>query len=634
MRILLFAFYYLSLNCLVSCVGTVEDLDPASTKGINVGGSDIAFDGIYDVEVIANDKVEIYFYPSQLDARDVTYVISYDGLSIPKAVPGASLRPDYRGLLKYVLTGLDTNREYTFVVQAKDESGTESNSTLVKKARTFSNQTANFLGIGDVKNLPGFDGRTALKVEWPAAERIGSIFVPKEQDPIQYEITLLDSDVVTPVAFDDDVFEEPTRKVVFVGGEKISHQVNGLQPDTKYFVRVRAIHSGMNDYGADPSYSAEQNNTYILASTLSDDISSLEVEQDSFEVEIPSGGAGLYSLSTKWKAAEGSIDHYRVYYKKSSEGSAWSFYKSSRDEICSGPEVSDSSWNCTSISFEKESFTIADLTPFTDYDINLIACATRNCEAGNFVEYNSSPPYKTNPGHASFGGITEIIGAKYYWSLNEYYLQLTPPDFNSGVADGILVELKERSTGPSVDTFLNHPDNPSGLDISVANFDYRAATEITISGIDLNETVPYCFELVPYYYDNGVIVENRNNPVTRCKLPQLEVPTLEDFTGLDGAVLDSSTSTVNLTWSAPLQGVYEGYRLYVRIDGGTFNFSDATSGDANYMSIDIPYGQTSYQAPFLANGNYTFGILTYYTSDGTELFSEANTNTQTITVGP
>ncbi len=634
MKILLFAFYCLSFAFLGSCVGTVEDLNPESTKGINVGGTDIAFDGIYDVEVIANDKVEIYFYPSQLDARDVTYIISYDGLTIPESVPGASLRPDYRGLLKYVLTGLETNREYTFVVQAKDTSGTLSNSTLVKKARTFSNQTANFLGIGDVKNLPGFDGRTALKVEWAAAERLGSIFVPKEQDPIQYEITLLDSDVVTPVAFDDSVFEEPTRKVVLVGGEKISHQVNGLQPDTKYFVRVRAIHSGMNDYGGDPNYLSEQNNTYILASTLSDDISSIEVEQDSFEVEIPRGGEGLYSLDLTWKPAEGSIDHYRVYYKKSIEGSAWSFYKSSRDIICNGTETSDSTWNCNSISFEKEVFTIADLTPFSDYDVYLIACGTRDCEAGNFVEFSSNPPYKTNPGHATFVGLTDIVGARYYWSLNEYYLQFSPPDFNSGVADGILVELKARDTGPSVDTFLNHPTTPSGLDISVVNFDYRAATEITISGIDLTETVPYCFELVPYYFDNGVIIENRDSSVTQCKLPQLDVPTSDDFSGIDSAVLDTSTNTVNLAWTAPLEGVYEGYRLFVRTDGGNFIFSEATSGDANYMSIDIPYGETTYQAPFLANGNYTFGILTYYSSDGTEQFSESNTNVQTVTVGP
>lgn len=630
-----FSFFILfALLFLTSCVGTVEDKNPDLTKGLTLGGSKISFDGIYDAKAVANDKVEIYFYPSQVDARDVTYLISYDGLNVAKSVPGANLRPDYRGLLKYTLTGLDINTEYAFTVQAKNEKDIVSASTSVRKAKTFSNQTANFLGIGVVKNLPGFDGRTALRVEWPAAERVGSVFLPKEQDPVQYEIILLDSDVATPVAFDDTSFTEPFRKVVFVDGTKISHQVNGLQPDTKYYLRVRAIHSGVNDYGTDPNYLAEQNNSYILASTLSDDISSIEIDTSTFAVEIPRGQEGIYSLNISWKAAKGSFDHYRVYYKPASSGSVWSFYKSGRDEVCNGTETNDPSWTCKEISFEKEEFTITDLIPFTDYDIYLVVCGTKACELSDVVEYDSNPPYKTNPGHANFGGIEEIQGAKSYWALNEIYLKLTPPDLNTGVVDGILIELKERMNGPTEDTIINHPSIDSGLDLSVVNFDFKAATEITISGVSLNEFEPYCFALVPFYFDAGNIVENRSNVVTKCILPRVEAPTEEQFPGLANAVLDNTTNTITLNWLAPLGGVYQGFSVFVRADGGNFLFSEAKNGNPSYVRVDLPFGASSYQIPFLAPGNYKLGVLTYYNDGVSEIFSDTNTNVQSITVGP
>lgn len=618
----------------VSCVGTVEDKNPDLTKGLTLGGGKISFDGIYDARAIANDKVEIYFYPSSVDARNVTYLISYDGLDVAKSVPGANLRPDYRGLLKYTVTGLEINNEYAFTVQAKNETGVVSSSTSVRKAKTFGNQTANFLGIGTVKNLPGFDGRTALRIEWPAAERIGSVFLPKEQDPVQYEIILLDADVATPVAFDDTSFVEPFRKVVFVNGTKISHQVNGLQPNTKYYIRVRAIHDGVNTYGDDPNYLAEKNNSYQLAATLSDDISSIDIDTSSFGIEIPRGQEGIYSLISTWKAAKGSFDHYRIYYKPSVSGSAWSFYKSGRDEVCNGEETNDSSWYCKEISFEKETYTITDLIPFTEYDIHLVVCGTKTCELSDMVEFDSNPPYKTNPGHVNFGGIEEIEGAKFYWSLNEIYLKMTPPDLNTGVADGILVELKERLSGPTEDTFLNHPTIPSGLDLAVVNFDYKSATEVTVSGVSLSENEPYCFALVPYYIDAGNLVENRSNVVTKCILPRVEAPTSDQFPGLSNAVLDGSTNTWTLNWLAPLGGVYSGFSIFVRTDGGNFLFSEAKAGDANYVRVNLPYGATSYQIPFLGAGTYKAGVLTYYNDGVTEYFSEPNTNVQTVIVGP
>lgn len=618
---------------LCSCVGTVEDVNPNRTKGSAAGKGRIAFDGIYDARAIAHDKVEIFFYPSLLAVTDVTYIISYDGLTVEKTVPGANLRPDYRGLLKYTVSGLDINTEYAFSVQAKNSDGLISTSTLIKRAKTFANKTANFVGIGEVKNLPGFDGRTALRVEWPAAERQGTI-TPKDEDVIQYEIILLDSDVATPVAFDDLSFVEPFRKVVYVDGTKISHQVNGLQPDTKYFIRVRGVHKGMSTNGDDPSYKAEQNSNYILMGTLSDDMSTIDVDTSSFSVEIPRSVEGKYSLNTSWASAKGSFDHYRLYYKQSTAGTPWAAYKSARDTVCSGKETNDTSWSCVEIGFEKDRYTISDLVPFTNYDVYLLVCGTKTCAIGDAIEFSSTPPYKTNPGHAKFNGIYAIENAKYYWALNEIYLRLTPPDINSGVVDGVLVELKERVSGPLSDVFLNHPDYGSGLNLSVANFDYKIADEIIVSGVSLSESEPYCFSLIPYYYSEGNLIENRNNETTSCILPRVKTPTQDEFPGLTNAVVDSSTNTLTLAWAAPLGGVYQGFAIFLKIGGGPFLYSEGINSDPNYIRINVPFGYTSHQIPFMNNGDYQVGILAYYNDGSTETFSEPNINVQPFTVGP
>lgn len=624
-------FLFLLSITLVSCLGKVQDANPEITKGVNLGDAVVNFEGIYNAQAIANDKVEVFFYPAQGDSREFTYVVNYDGASFPLTFPGETLRPDYRGLLKVKVQNLEINKNYVFNVQVKNNFGIVSSNDKIISVSTYSNITANFAGIGDCKNLSGADGKNAITVEWPAAERQGSDFLKKEIDPVLYEIVLLDSDSATPVAFDDVTFSLPTRLVNYVDGKKISHQVNGLKPGTKYYVRVRAIHQGYSDYGSSPTYSKETNSDYIVIETLSDQASDVEINLDSFNVVLPSNSTGLTSLKTSWEQGIGAIDHYRVYYKKLSEGNSWAIYKNSRDEVCDGVETNDNNYTCLRVDLESNSRTLADLVPYTEYGVYAVACLNNECGPSFYLEYNSSPPYKTSPPTAPFSGIEEVLSAKYFWSLDEIFLKFTSPNINSGVANGLLVEVKERTTGePSIDTFLNHPILSNTSSLNISNFDYLNDTVISVKGVDISSDEPYCFSLLPYTLEEGTVVVSRSSEIVKCIKASIELPTADDFEGFNNSVFDASTNTMSLIWNTPSKGVYNKFFIFIRTDGGVFNFGEAVAGNINYLKFEIDYGETDYDFSFLPSGNYTFGILAYLELNNK--YSVFNTGLRSVTV--
>lgn len=626
MRILLI----FTLLFLASCLGKVEDANPNVTKGTNTGDAVLSFDGIYAANSISNDKAEILFYPVSGDPRDFTYVVNYDGATANYSFPGETLRPDYRGLLKVKIHNLEINKSYIFNVQVKNQYGIISSSKQTRTIKTYANITANFEGIANVKNLAGSDGKNSIIVEWPAAERQGSEFLKKEIDPVLYEIILIDSNSATPIAFDDETFVSPTRIVNYVDGLKIRHQVNGLKPGTKYYVRVRAIHHGYTQYGSSVSYKKEQNSDYLTIETLSDQLSDVDIDIDSFNVQLPDGNLGLFSLETSWELAKGAIDHYRLYIKKNTLGTSWGIYKNGKDDICDGVETNDSAYTCIKIDNNTSERVIADLEPYSEYDISLLSCLNVECSSGNYIEYNNSSPYKTAPPVAPFAGIEEVQKAKFYWSLDEIFLSFPSPNLNSGVADGLLVEVKERSSGsPSSDTFLNHPIEPNTSDLTIANFDFANDNLVSIRGVELDASEPYCFSMLPYTVENGSVVVSRSGEVTKCLTPTIDMPDAEDFPGIDNAVYDASTKSVTLSWAKPAKGIFNKYAVFIKV-GGSFNFGDAVGGAASYYRYEAEYSDTTMNFAFLPSGTYSFGVITYF--DLTDEYSIFNGNIRVIVV--
>jgi hypothetical protein len=621
-------FFIAFLFLFASCVGTVDDKNPETTKGASAGEKIIRFDGIVDAYGISHDKVEVLFFPAQALATQITYVVTYDGLAVPYTFPGETLSPDYRGMLKAVVPGLAINTNYNFQVQAiENETGIQSSSDKSVQAKTNSNITANFWGIANVSNLSGADGRNAVRVQWAAAERQGSDFVKKEIDPVNYEIVLLDADQLTPGSFDDGTQPNIKRKVVLVDGKKISHQVNGLKAGTKYFVRVQAIHHGYSLYGADPTYLRESNTRYMEIETLGDNASDIEVDLGTVDVQNGQGDAGLTSFNVTWDLAQGAFDHYRIYYKKKSEGASWNTYKSGKDDVCNGQETNDPAWLCKKIPYTQVAATISDLSPFTDYDVFVTICLNVTCgpaAGANFLEYQTNPPYNTDPGTAAFAGIEEIQQPKYYWALGEIYLKFTPPDLSTGVADGLLVEVKERSgaaEGPiAADTFLNHPTDANGTELFVPPFDFANDDEVIVRGIIPGAVDDYCFSLIPYIWKDvagtPTVEERRAGEVITCIKPRVQAPTAEEFLGIDQFNIDSGISAVTLSWLTPSGGIYDKFVIWIRNDGGVFNFAEARANNAAYTRYEVPFGTSTFTAPFLATGNYKFGVLTQFSGTG------------------
>ena len=623
-----------------SCVGTIDDKDAKVTKGESNGNAIFQFPGIIDVKAISDNKVEVYFFPASGDPKELTYSISYDGLSIPITVPGETLQRDYRGMLKVIVDNLNIDSEYSFTVQAF-VGDTASNNTATKSARTFSNRTADFYGIAQLRNLSGEDGKTALIADWVAATREGSeVGLKKEIDPIQYEIVVLNADTRTPDDFDSDnpaLDASGDRKKYFVTDKVTTATLNGLKPNTKYIARVRAVHFGYSENSDDPNYLKEQNTIYKEISTLDDSLAAIEVDLDAINIRPSDGRAGLTSLKLEWAPSSGAFSHYRVYYGPSDNSVPWSSKKDSRDQVCEGAE-SDNDVNtqyfCKNIDYTDNETVIADLEEYTDYDVHILICLTPECENDSYLQYNDKSPYETDPGFVDFLGISELETARNYWNLTDVYLQIPEINFNSGVIDGIAVLVKGRESGdPSVNTYLNHPDPniPNNSNIEIYDFDIYTDEEIRISGIDINSDEQYCFSLVPYINKNGTYeLDMSKASIEVCKVIRVKAPELADFNGAGIPAVDTTFDSVVLSWSTPTSGVYDRFVIFVRRDDQPFNFNEAIAGDSDYYRIEVPYGEQSYEFFGLSNGDYQFGVLTNLSSQG--LFSELNTNIRPVTI--
>jgi hypothetical protein len=585
------------------CVGVIEQLAAPITKGASTELPRINFYGVHDVIAIANDKVEVYFFPAVGEVRDLTYIISYDGAPNPISVPAENLRADYRGLYRYTIRDLEINRVYNFSVQVERVNGQRSDSTRSINVRTFSNLTANFFGIGSVRNTAGTDGLTSLAVSWPEAERRGTIFVPNELDTIEYEIVVVDSEFLTPGDFNNREFDRPLRYVFRVPGVESSRVINGLSPGREYHVQVRAIHQGFLDFETLSGYKREENNSYITISTLSTDSSGIEFDPSNITARRFDGALGLTSIQVDWDQAVGAFNHFRIYFNPTST----TFTAVGAIGVnCLASSVIP----CKKVRFDRYSTIVTDLLSLREYEINVAICIDIDCSNYNLFERKTAV---TDPGIAIYGGISNILNPRNVTRLNEIYLQTEPPDVTSGNIDGLLVEVKARAdvNGPSTDVILNHPTIPNTSNLSLGDFDFETVTEFVVSGIVTGSPDPYCFSAFPYVYEDSILVEKRENEIIRCHNPQLEVPTIEQFAGLQDILTDNFTNTVDLFWESPSGGLASQIRVFVRSDGGQFNFSQAVSMNAAYTMFTVGISETQLTIPFLPPGNYSFGVLTY-----------------------
>ncbi len=607
-----------------SCLGTVEDVAPDTNKIAEVPTAPINFYGITRAVPISSSAVEVYFTPAiGLKQEDIVYLIRYDGLANIITIPATILPPpDYRGELHYTVRNLDSSRVYTFSVQAKSlETGQESSSFVTYTAQPFQTVTADFAGIRTLSNTAGPSGKYSLQVSWFPAVYSGAFSgLEIDSDPMYYEIILLESDKLTPSAFDDERFgPDDGRLKFYVNRDVFSTTIAGLKPGTEYHVMVRCYNKLYVDNITNEYYKKEINHEYLTLSTFSEDAADIHLIPESVTLTNPPGVDGKNSIDVSWAPIIGMIDHVRVYYYEVGN----SFTIDSKCLIDSG------AYHCKAENYNATSATLRDLIPGGEYGVTVVACVTFDCSSNiQFLEKQIS----VVPTLAQFYGIQDIESPYNVDELRTIHLKILPPDTSSGTIDGLLVRYYKNS--PDNIYELNNPVADNTQDIIVKSFDPYTANDIAVEGIDPSSPDYYCFSVIPYTYESATTIHyDTTNEFFRCFIPNpvgepdkrmLKMPNAQYFTGISNITFNSSTDAFLMNWSLPPRGIFDQQILIWRekqLTANLFNYQEALSGtNSDYHVIDLPASATSYalymsSAQLPASGSsktYEFGLLTRY----------------------
>ena len=627
---------HLMLNILISgCVGTIKSTAPINTKAQVSNDKTIGqYPGIIEAVAISNNRAEIIFPPNEGDSDQIAYVIRYDGQQIPTYVFGSGIKPDYRGFLKYTVTNLQADTTYSFSVQVRNvKNNIESSNNSLRNIKTYNNATAIFNGISIVRNLSGADGLNGIEAIWPEAEIRGGVVSKDEIDPIEYQVTIIDSNFLNPGDMNNIVYTEPNRKVFSIQGSKRSAIINGLKSGTKYFVQVRATHYGYSfPYNSsNKNYKKEANTNYLEITTYSENVGNLNFDNNSLKTSFPAGNAGLYSINLNWQVPEGNFDHYRIFYSIDGKTNLSNFLNTGNfDNSCTGIETDDVNIRCQFANSNVNNFLLTGLETNTKFNLAVAVCLTRSCESGKRIISNLKL-HTTTPEVANFRGITSISLAKDLTKLDRMYLNFESPDFNSGNIAGFNVEYYGADTNNPSPIIINDLEiiNPTQLDVQP--FDYRLDKIIEISGINPSSSTPYCFLIIPFTYNNdGSKTTHRVGLIPQCKIPQIKGPTILDFPGVDAFVCKLQSKEIEINWSTPNVGIYSHFEIFYTSENIPFNFGDAFSWDdplSPYNRILVDSSKTKFSLSNLQPGkSYKVGILSFYDSINGIIRSENNLN--------
>jgi hypothetical protein len=314
----------LATNLLIGCVGTIEDKNPITTKTATTGSGPIPFAGIFEAIPISHNKVEVSFFPAPGNAKDLTYRIIINSNPAPFEVKGDALEISPTGSYVYTAIGLNVGATYSFSVGVRNgKTGDESGNDRALTASTFNNYTADFQGVANAQPSSGAAGQNEVIVSWVAATTKGFGPTVFTEDPIAYEVSYISADVGSPVDLRTGnsnplvtVVQKPSSLTLGPSiSDEISRPVDGLQPGTKYYFMVRAIHKGkvlFNFDNSNPFYKTEENNRIVSVTTLEAG-GLFDWPVSGFSLETPGGQTGLSAIDMKWNVALGPFDHYRIY---------------------------------------------------------------------------------------------------------------------------------------------------------------------------------------------------------------------------------------------------------------------------------------------------------------------------------
>ena len=616
MKVFSLSLILLTFLC-AGCVGTVQDSQQPFSKISDPPETPLSFAGVTQANSISDSRIEVFFYPAIGGSGKYTYDIIVGSDPYPISLPSDTLMTDYKGMLKYTLRGLSRLSTYQVKVEVRDNStNVQSKSEVSKTVVTFDNMVADFIGISTASNMPGQDGKDSIKIRWTPAKSSGAL-TAADSDPLSYEIVLVDASKLAVTDMDITTLTPTQGRWVFnINNNDTVNEyiVRGLPAKTKFYARMRCLHQKSEDDVYNPKKRSELNTNYVTISTLSADLADINFQPASFAVALAAGEQGLSAVQTSWTAATGVIDHYRLYYSEAGGGVANGLIPS----LCLSPLLSATNATvfCKKASYTSNNSPITGLRPYTDYEVRLVLCATTTCAEGERIT-GDIRTIKTDPNNPTFNGINDILMAQNLNEVGNLNIKFDPPSFAAGYFDGLILEVRRTldESGPVVEvTSTTSPYN--------ITYNFLTQNQIIVKGVNYLELEPYCFTLYPYKWSADGHDRNLNPPTSgkiwKCVQPKPEAPTSQQFAGLSNGTSDKDA--ISLTWNASTSGMFSHYELFWRKQSGqTFNWGDAIgqAGNSfnytNYGRMLIDPDATNVVLNGFGDGNYNFGIITYYT---------------------
>ncbi len=653
-------WFLVVLTLISSCVGTIADKNAQSSVTLNESSQNAndSFKGLLSATAVAHDKVELVFDAASGDPSSLSYEIYVNNSSLPIKVSGSSLinSKTIDGSYIFTVTGLSLKTKYNFnmrvvnVATSNPSLSLDPNRSL--SAETFSNETADFMGVSSLTLGSGDLATSSVTVKWIPATISGTSLNIKPNDPIAYELTYWRD------GFAKSVVQLPSSYAVPVLNRDSYHVVNNLQPGTVYYFQVRAIQKSYAlNIASDPLFKRETNSRVMkitTAATVPLDLSFITT--GNLYLTNPNEVRGREELDVSWDPAWGNhgFFQYRVFYKKVNVNLQEHLQDQLSDlnNLAPGTLSVDVDSSLTSVS-------LLELDPKEFYQVKVYVCTTvvvpEVCSIN--TQYKN---IQIKPPLSPFTGILATNNPISITKLDEIGIEFDSPDTNRGflnkinvychnpanVAQKVLVPSNGTSTGGA--TGISACNNTAIAPFLTGSFpttleEFATFTKFSIKLKQIaNGVDKFCFSMTAAvsYTDipSAVAEDETENPVIKCITPSMLTPTVAQFPGRESNC-NINGNSMTITWPQPTGGLYTGYLLFYKKKASpsdVFSFPHAISdyygpNTNGYTIVDVPSTTYSKKVTGLIEGeNYFAGVLTYIVNplDITKkVFSSFNANT-------
>lgn len=640
-----------------SCVGTVADKNAKSSVTVNTkkNSSEESFKGLQSAKAVAHDKIELVFDPASGNPVNLSYEVYVNNSSLPIKISGSSLEYSKTVDQSYIftITGLKLKTKYNFnmrVVEVGSDSGNLSldpNKSLT--AETFSNETADFMGISSLVLGSGNSATTSVTVKWIPATIKGTSLNIRPTDPIAYEI------IYWSAGFPKNTIQVPSSYTIPVLNRDSSYVVNNLIPGTTYYFQVRAIQKSYAlNISTDPLFKREVNSRVMKIATLADIPLDLSfITNGNLYLVNPIEERGREELDVSWNPAWGNngFFSYRVFYKKIN----LDYLEHLQDQFLDLDNL-DAGVSFVNVDSLITNVVLKDLDPKAYYQVKVFACTVpMSVGEEELCSINTSFGYsQIHPPLAPFNGILTITNPTSVTALDQVTLNFEAPETNRGFLNKLNVychnpaNIEQKvlipTSGVTAATGIANCDNTSLVGVFPTTIEeFNTFSKLTIKLKQIANSVDsFCFSMAPVisYADlvGGASDDELESPVVKCITPNALPPTMAEFPGRDSNC-NISGNSLTITWAQPTGGIYSNFILFYKkkvSPSDVFNFPTAVSDyygatSNGYQSILLDGVTYSKKITNLIEGeSYFVGVLTYIIDPfdaAKKIFSNYNSNT-------